>query len=320
MMTRLIKWLLPQWAMNPLLEYKWLHPRVDNSRRGFVMQMLALALSLAGAALIYASTTGLAGGSQSATRLVWQSLYFPTLLLQVLIMTVALPLGATAFDVQSQGNSWDNLRVTEIGAGLALRARWMGIVYRLRAPIIAILLLRLILALGILSDLAAFGGNYVKMLSADALASTADLPISLLLIALSLTASVLLPLPMIASFAALGILLGVAVRDRLFAAMVQILLVISLVVFVSSASYAVAQLLQGNLALPDMAKFLLFLSYSGYGDWGLSLLQLGSLGAVWQRVPFGILSGLGLAGLLLTQALIADGMMWLAERLSEQQS
>ncbi len=320
MMTRLINWLLPQWAMNPLLEYKWLHPRVDDSRRGFVMQMLALALSLAGAALIYASMTGLAGDSQSVTRLVWQSLYFPTLALQGLTSIGALLLGAAVFDAQSQGNTWDNLRVTEIGAGLALRARWMSILYRLRASIIAILLLRLILALGILSDLTAFSGNYVKMLSADALISTADLPISLLQIALSLTASVLLPLPMIASFAALGILLGVAVKDRLFAAMVQILLVVSLVVFVSSASYAVAQLLRDNIALPDMAEFLLFLSYSSYGDWGLSLLQLGNLGAVWQRVPFGILSGLGLAGLLLAQALIADGMMWLAERLAERQS
>lgn len=214
-MTKLFDWLLPQWAKNPLLDYELSNPRTSESRRGFLLQLLALASLLAGAATILGTTTGVLENSRNISTLAWQSLYFPTLLLQVLTMVAAFTLGATTFDAQRRHKTWDDLRVTEIGAGLALRARWIGILYRLRAPITAILLVRLLLALGTLIDMAAFGGSYAKILSAGAIPPLTDWRIRLLLIALNMTASALLTLLMIASFAALGILINVAIRDRL---------------------------------------------------------------------------------------------------------
>lgn len=320
MLTRIVNWLLPQWAKNPLLDYEWFQPRRSDSRRAFALQLLALAIFLGGAALLYAAATAAMEERQGTTRLVWQSLYFPTLILQWLTAFSALLMGAAAFDAQRQGNTWDNLRVTEIGAGLALRARWTGIHYRLRAPIAALLIVRLILALGILFDLTAFGGHYVDMLSAHAAATQANRQINILSIALSVAASALLPLSMIASFTALGILLGVAIKEQIFVVLIQFLLLALLVLFVGSASYAVSQVLQDNLELPELVKSLLLLGYSSHGDWGLSHMQLNSLGAVWQSVSFGLFVGAGLAGLALAQALIADGMISLSERISERQS
>ena len=319
-MTKLFDRLLPQWAQNPLLDYELSNPRTSESRRGFLLQLLALASLLAGAAIIFGAAAGLLENSRNITTLAWQSLYFPTLFLQMLTMVAAFMLGATTFDAQRRSKTWDNLRVTEIGAGLALRARWIGILYRLRAPVAAILLIRLLLALGMLIDMAAFGGSYVRMLSADARPILTDWRISLLLIALNMTASALLTLLMIASFAALGILLSVAIKDQLFAAMIQILLVVVQVVFIGGASLAVSQLLQNNLSLSDQAAFLLVLSYGSYGDWGLLLMHLGSLGEIWRRLPNGAFIGIGLMIVLLAQAFIADGMIWLAERLVERQS
>ncbi len=320
-MNNIRKRLLPQWARNPLLDYEWFHPRVGDARRQFIMQLLLLGILLGGAALFLdAAATGNSGASQSATGVLWGSLYFPAAALQTLTAITALLLGAAAFDAQVQSNTWDNLRITERGAGLALRARWLGILYRLRAPIAAILLVRLILALGILFDLTAFGGGYLQMLNAESATSAADWRLIPPLIALNVTAGFLLPLSMIASFAALGILTRLAIKDRLFAAVAQILLILALLVFVSAASLAVSLALQAELTLPGAATFLLFLGYSSYGDWGLALLQLGSMGAVWRHAPFGIVIGLGLAGLSLAQALIADGLMWLAQRLAERQN
>ncbi|MCY3780061.1 MAG: hypothetical protein OXG78_07120 [Chloroflexi bacterium] len=318
MLTKVLNWLLPQWARNPLLEYEWFHPRLHDSRRGFIMQLSALALLLGSAALIYAAVTGVAEGGQGFTRQIWQSLYFPTLVLQSLASIAALLTGAAAFDVERRGTTWDNLRITEIGAGLALRARWMGILYRLRAPIAALLLVRLIFALGMLVDLTAFGGNYVKMLSADAATARVDWQISIVLIALSAIAGALLPLPMIASFAALGILLGLTIKEGLFAAIIQILVTALVVAFICAGSYALSQVLSEDLKLPDLAESLLLIGYSAYGDWGLLLMQLGSLGALWHSVSFGAFTGVGLAGLLLAQGTLADGMISLAERIPER--
>ena len=318
-MNSVRKWLLPQWTGNPLLDYEWFHPRGNGARRRFVVHLLALGVLLAGSALSIAAKGG-NGAGESATSVLWGSLYFPALALQTLTAIAALLLGAAAFDAQRQGEAWDNLRITESGAGLALRARWLGILHRLRAPVIAMLVVRLILALGMLVELTAFGGGYLPMLHADAATTIADWRLLILAVALSVTAGLLLPLAMIASCAALGVLTGLAIKDRLFAVVAQILLVVLYLLFVSSVSFASAQALQSELTLPGAATFLLVFGYLSYGDWGLALLQLGSLGAVWQRVPHGILIGPSLAGLALAQALIADALMWLAGHAAEWQN
>lgn len=319
-MNDLKKWLLPQWARNPLLDYEWFHSRGVDTRRRFVVQVLLLASLLAGAALIYAAATDTPSANQSATSKLWGSIYFPVLALQSLTMIVALLLGTAGFDAQHQGNTWDNLRVTECGAGLALRARWLGILYRLRAPIAAILLARLILAMGILIELTAFGGGYLPMLNADAATSVTDWRILLPVIALSVAACLLLPVIMIATFTALGIVVGLAIKDRLFALVAQILLVVAILGFVSTASLAVSLILRDQFSLSGAASFLLLLGYCGYGDWGLAVMQLGSLGAIWQRVPFGIVIGLGIAGVALAQAYCSDALLGLAQHLAERQN
>ena len=63
-MTKLFDWLLPQWAKNPLLDYELSYPSASDSRRGFVLQLLALASLLAGAAIVFATTTRCDGKQQ----------------------------------------------------------------------------------------------------------------------------------------------------------------------------------------------------------------------------------------------------------------
>lgn len=320
MISRL-RTLLPAWARpptsNPLLQYELAKSQGSAQGRAFLWQLSALILLLGLAAAVYAGAFELGDSGNWSARL-WESLYFPALALQAITLVLALLLGATSVDAERSRKTWDSLRATEAGAGLALRARWLGILYRLRAPISVILLVRLLLALGALLDLTAFGGHYVKMLSAGATPPLSDWRVSLLLIALSAALSLAQPLVMIASAAALGLFLSVTVAERLYSALLQVALVALFVLFVLLASAGAGEILGGRLIISDAAQFVVVLAYSSYGDWGLLLAQLGSLGAVWRVAPAGIAIGPAMVALLLLQALIADSLMSLAERVSER--
>ena len=319
MLARFSRWLLPGGADNPLLAYESLAAR-PGSRRSFRFQLLALVIALIGGALLVYNATDLGSQSQSTSALLWQSLYFPVLALQLCMAVAALLLGAGVFQPRRQSQAWDHLRVTEAGIGLVLRARWLGIMWRLRAPIAAVLLLRLMLLAGMLHELTAFGSGYATMLGAEANPPSPDWRVSLLSVAASWTASLTLPLVMTAAWTALGMCLGLALRERLFAALALIMLMIASVGLVGGSSYALAQILHGQLRLPPLASSLLFLGYSTVGDWGLSLAQLESLGALWQHSSSGVLGGFALAGLALGLAWALDGLLWLAEHLAERRA
>ena len=302
---------------NPLLHYELAKARGRLAGPGFALQLTALIALLGLSAALYAAALGAPDAGNFSARL-WQSLYFPALALQACALMLALALGAASVDAERNRKTWDKLRVTEAGAGLALRARWLGILYRLRAPIAAILLLRLLLALAALVELSAFGGHYVQMLSAGAAPALGDWRIGLLLISLSVALSLAQPLAMIAAAAALGLMLSVTVAERLYSALLQIALAVIYAALLLAASAGAAGILEGRLIMSDPAQFAVILLYSSFGDWGLLLAQLGSRGQVWARVPAGPYVCVGMAALLLIQAFIADGLMSLVERISER--
>jgi len=315
-MRKLRDWLLPVWAQpdHSLLQYELSHYR---GRGGLFSQLALLSILLIGSAALYAATLLSPASGTNLTAVIWQSIYYPTLALQLLTMIMALALGAAAVGGERSRKTWDNLRVTEFGAGLALRARWAGILYRLRAPITLILLVRFVLIVGILYDLTAFGGLYAQMLGAHARPPLPEWRLDLLLIALVVTVNILLPFMQVAAVAAFGILLSVAIRERIYATVIQMLVVAVQLAFTVAGALAIAQMIRSGAPAAGDWSYALFYGYSAFGDWGLLLAQLGSLGEIWHRVPFGSTISLGLIILLMALGLAADGMMWLAARLSE---
>jgi len=169
-MNKALRFLLPDWARpeNPILQYELAHAKQPASRRRrrFV-QLLLIALMLGVPGHLYATHIHDAPAG-SISDLAWRSLYFPTLLVQVATAVTALSLGIGSVGQERSRQTWDHLRATAVGASLTLRTRWIAILYRLRAPLLAILLVRLILLIAMLYDLAAFGGLYVEMLSRNA--------------------------------------------------------------------------------------------------------------------------------------------------------
>jgi len=318
-MRKLSNWLLPPWAQpnHPLLGYELAHFRGHGGAPRLLIQLALLSIALVGSAIIYAAANVSPDDSANLTSLIWRSLYYPTLALQLVTLALALILGAAAVGGERSRKTWDHLRATEFGAAAVLRARWASILYRLRAPIMLILLARGVFIAGMLYDLTAFGGYYAEMLGAQATPPLPNWRLDLLLIALTVTAELLLPLTAIAAAAAFGILLSVAVRERVYSLIIQLLALAAQLLFAGAGAFAIAQMIQSDAAAAGGWQFALVFGYAGFGDWGLLLAQLGSLGEIWRRLPYGWTISGGLMLLLLAQALAADGMMWLAARLSE---
>lgn len=317
-MLRLRNWLLPEWAQpnHPLLQYELAQARGSGGRHGLNLQLVLLSLLIGGSALLYAAATRSPQSAANLTGVFWRSIYYPTLILQVISMIMAFALGAAAVGGERSRKTWDHLRVTEFGAGVALRARWVGILYRLRAPILLIILIRLTLVGGVVYDLTAFGGLYAAMLGAQA-APPLPWRLDLLLIALAVLINMLLPLAAIATVAALGILVSVAVKERVYAAVILILVVSAQLVASLAGALVIAQTIAREASGAGDWSYALFFGYSAFGDWGLLHAQLGSLGEIWHRVPFGATIIAGLVVVLAALGAAADGMMWLAARLSE---
>lgn len=317
-MLKLGNWLLPEWAQlnHPLLQYELAQARGSDGRHGLNLQLVLLSLLVGGSALLYAAATSSPQSDANLTGVFWRSIYYPTLILQVITMIMAFALGATAVGSERSRKTWDHLRVTEFGAGVALRARWVGILFRLRAPILLIILIRLILVGGVVYDLTAFGGLYAAMLGAQA-APPLPWRLDLLLIALAVLINMLLPLAAIATVAASGILVSVAVKERVYAAVILILVVSAQLVASLAGALVIAQTMARDASGAGDWSYALFFGYSAFGDWGLLLAQLGSLGEIWHRVSYGATIIVGLMVFLVVLGAAADGMMWLAGRLSE---
>ena len=82
--------------------------------------------------------------------------------------------------------------------------------------------------------------------------------------------------------------------------------------------FGVTSALQGRSIASDSLLFFLFLGYSGFVDGGLLFANLGSLGAVWKILQNGTFMSLGVVIILTLQALLIDGCLSLAVRLSER--
>ncbi len=318
-MPELWKRLLPDWAHpdHPILQYELAQRQLGNSRRKSILQLFLLALLLGGGGYLYASATSIGAGAENLADFLWRCLYFPSLLVQTATVLAALAFGIRSVEADRSRQTWDSLRVTEFGAGMTLRARWTAILYRLRAPIIALLLTRLVLAFGMIVNMTAFGGGYLRVLSSSIL-DASDLWITLLMVALLMTVQTLLPLATVGAAGAFGILISVAIKQRLLAITIQFVLSLTIVAAVAGGLFAVTSALGGGLMASDGLRFFLFLVYSGFADGGILLANLGSLGAVWKMLPQGAYLSIGLLLILALEACAIDGCLGLAIRLSER--
>jgi hypothetical protein len=136
-----------------------------------------------------------------------------------------------------------------------------------------------------------------------------------LLLSFMLTAGALMPLTATAFDAALGLLLSTFVRQRTYNALLQVGILLLRLAVMAGIGYLTVRFLMGQTLVPDGASFVLMAAFGAFVDWGLYYLHLSSFGEVWAVVPFGVLLGLMLMLIALTQAFLANRMLlWAIHR------
>jgi hypothetical protein len=318
-MRYLLPWMRPD---NPALRYWRNLPQVDSRparyRRAFThVVLLVLLLGIGyGAASDGFSADPLA---KPFAQLLFDGLFWPGVILQILWQIYVILSSVGSFGDLSRRQSWDNLRVTSGGVDMALRARWSAILfYRLRGFPVLIYLIRLLLIAGLLYDLSAFEGEYLRHLL-DGTQPPLSQAASIGLLTCGMVASLLLPLTGAGFDAALGLYLATFLRQRVYLTLVQsvflgLRLVLIGLVLVAGLTYQIT--LAG---VPNWQIWTLLLLFTVAGDWGLSLLYLGVFAVqMWLDVPYSIFLGLAALVIILIQAALADRLLSFAIRRAER--
>ncbi len=312
---------LPAWTRldHPVTRYELgqLQPiprRARYVRAGLVVLLLTV-LFVAGYAIATSLFQRPAG--QNLTESVMAVVYWPLLALQILMQIFALILTVNTVTEHKRRQTWDNLRATEAGVGLALRIRWVSVYYRLRDLLIFVLAVRALLILGILYDLTAFQGRYIDLLLNGI---TPELPplVGALLLAFMMTAGLLLPLTSLGLSAAVGLLFSVLVQQRTYSTLVQVVMVVLRTALAAALIVGATQFVRGELATTDLAAGLLMGSFAALGDWGLAFLNLGFFSEVWATIPFFIFAGIALILFSILQSALSEWILALAVRLAER--
>jgi hypothetical protein len=279
--------------------------------------IVALVLILGG----YLAATGLLQHppGQNLTESAIAVVFWPTLAVQVLMRIGAITMTSNTVTEQIRRQTWDNLRATESGAALAIRARWASVFYRLRPILTIVILVRVVLIAGILYDLTAFQGRYLDLLINGVVPDTSP-EIAALLLAFLMTATLLLPVTGLGFDAATGLLFSALVQQRTYSGLLQILLIVLRVVVLIALTIGATQLINGDLqaTAQDWASWLLIAGFAALGDWGLAFLHLGFYGEIWATIPYGIFLGLALLIFAIVESGLTDWILALAIRQAER--
>ncbi len=243
--------------------------------------------------------------------------YFPLLAVQIVTGVLALAGTSSVVSVAIRRQNWDSLRATEQGAAQALRARWLAVFYRLRGLIAVIVGVRVVLIVLLLIDLTNYQGRSLDLLLSGV---TPDLPLMLaiVLVALTMTAALLIPLTAVGFDAAVGLLIAATVREQTTRTLIQAGLILLRLLLTALLLIGVTGVLSGQVIGADAGSWLLLTGYSAVGDWGLALLYLGRSGEIWAIVPYSILIPAVLVLFALAQAAITDRLLIVAARRAQQ--
>ncbi len=312
---------LPDWArsQHPHIRYE-LGQTNRNSRRAKYIQAvgvsLALVLLFVGGYVIGTNFLQNVPG-QSLTESAMAVLFWPTFILQIILQFAAMTFTVNTVSEQKRRLTWDNLRATEGGIAVALRAKWASVYYRLRLLLGLVMFLRIILVLGILYDLTGFQGRYIDLLINNITPEISPL-VGALLLAFLMTASLLLPLTAIGMQAAIGLLIAVNIQQRVYNVMAQLIIIVVRLFIIVGLTVATTQFINNQLILGDAPAWLLTGAYAAIGDWGLRFLHVGFYSEIWATIPYAIFFGIALLVFTLGQSLVTEWILTLTIRRAER--
>jgi hypothetical protein len=312
---------LPEWARadHPLMRYELGRAARLPRRRQYlrIAGFVALVLILFWGGYVVATNFFQNAAGQNLTESLIAVVFWPTLVIQVLMQIASLALTVNTVSEQKRRQTWDNLRATEGGVALAFRTRWATVFYRLRPLLAVVMAIRLVLIVGILIDLTAFQGRYIDLLINGVVPDVSPV-VAALLLAFMMTASLLLPLTSVGLDAALGLLVSVTVQQRLYSVMTQVIVIGIRLAIVIGLTVGATQFIRGELTLADGTAWALMGAFAGFGDWGLSFLHLGFYSEIWATIPYAIFMGIGLLIFSMAESALTEWVLNLAIRQAER--
>lgn len=314
---------LPEWARtdNPVMRYV-IGARRAISPRAFLAQLVLVILVIG----IYAVASGnLQGGiGQSFSARLMSIILVPTIALQLILGIGAMVMTSGVVGQEKRRQTWDNLRATEGGARLTLRAQWSAAVfYRLAGLLAGIYLVRLVALGALVVDLTAFRGEYLSYIIGG-IEPQVTLAVGVIVLALTMTSAFILPLTGLGLDAAFGLLLSTFVQQRVFVAMAQIIVAGLRVGAAVLLFLAMQTILDGGTLVEPGSQITTLTSlgaltlFGGFADWGLQSLHLAVLDGMWALVPFGIFVGIAMLALAFVQALLTDLLLTWSVRRAER--
>jgi hypothetical protein len=258
-------------------------------------------------------------------------LYWPLVVVQLLTRLFALGSTSGVIKAEVEHGTWDTLKNTTSGAGLAMRTRWAAVFYRLRWFLFILVGLRLLFVLIALYDLTSFQGRYLDLLLSGTtpfglqeVPKEAMVLSGILVTAMMMTASLLAPFTAVALDASLGMLTGTIAQGKMLGNLGQVVLLGGRIFLTALALQvgAVALSLGPLNAWPSAALTtspLLGWIGSLFGiaevDMGLTLLHLPHVQRLWADREYGVLVGVAFLGYTLLQAALANAIVkWAALR------
>jgi hypothetical protein len=323
-MIRRIVGEIPVWmrADHPVLRHLLSQRHVDSRSakmtRAFFYIMLAGIFLLVG----YANASNLFESNPfdlPFSQLLIELLFWPVFILQVGLQLAVLLTTMSTIDGYKRRQTWDSLRTTTEGMALTMRTRWSAIVfYRMRGPLSLLTLVRVVLIGGLLFDLTAFQGEYLRNLTGR-IEPNVGVELSVLLLAFLMTATLLLPMTAIGFDAAVGLLISTFVSQRTYIILTQLVLTVVRIAIIGVLVLAVEEYRTDTIDTSELILWLLLFIFGVIGDWGISFLYLGFYGAkVWIEVPYGIMIGPAMMLFVLAQAVLTDFILAYAIRRAER--
>lgn len=312
---------LPDWTQpnHPIVRYELQRAAENLNARQRLLRAFGLACLIA-LAIVFALLVVSAGLTQPAGANIpdtlWRVLFAPVFAVQLGALVLSFALASSLVDEERRRQTWDPLRATEQGATLALRARWLGVMFRLRLLLGLILTARLIFVVGLLWQLTAHRGAYLDALLAAVVPET-NLVIGIILLAAALTAAVLLPFIHVGMAAALGLIVAAWIRARGLSGAAQAIFAVLILTLATVLLLLMSGFLSGALPMDRALTWLLHLLYTVLGDWGLLSLHLAESGLIWALIPYSILSGVIALAIALLEAAAIDRLLRAAGKRAE---
>lgn len=321
---------LPEWfsRKNPLVYHRLKGTDAPDRRtrlvRAFVRMVGLLLLGFAGYFIATGGLTRSAG--QNFAEVANNTLFYPMLVLQMSIAAAAFALTVGVVGNEQRRLTWDVLRATAGGAGFTLRASWAAVFYRLGGLIAVLIVLRVLLIGGLLVNLMAFQGRYIDRLVSNIVPTIPvelngvliAAPLGLLLLAMFLAATLLLPITTVAFEAALGLWFSSWLHQRVYSLIVQFMLLLMRGALVVLLVYSVlgfapsSTLIGSGVGLANtnaLTQWLTVFAFTAFADWGVKMTHLQFAGEMWAVIPYGLFISPALLLFVFLQAFAAHQIL-----------